>query len=143
MSIKIKAHILCQRIGTELGEPAVFPSHHLAYKEMESRFSEALAEYNEGGYLKEETAIYGDSAIIVTNGDWEEWTITEGELEISDLQSFATAFENFLGNYSTKFEQVITKVPEALEMATNLSESLSELKKLLALALPDTATNND
>lgn len=135
MSIKIKTYVLCKRLGTELGEPEVFPNFEQAYKAMEAEFDAALAEYNEGAYYKDETTIGGDTAVIVTGGDWQEWTITEKELEISDLGSFVSVFREHLGAYSAQFEQFVREAPQVMEMTASLLEQLGGLQNLLSSAL--------
>lgn len=134
MSIKIKTFVLCKRVGTDLGEPEVFPSFELAYKTMEAQYTAALSEYDEGSYYKDESSIGGETATIVTSSDWEEWIITEKELEISDLHGFASVFREHLGVFSAQFEQFILRMPKAMETADSLLEELNSLKKLLSAA---------
>lgn len=147
MSIKIKVHVLCHRVGTEMSEPELFPTHKQAYKEMETKYQSVIDGYDDDDYYKDETAIYGSSATIVTGGDWEEWTITECEVETSDLHGFASVFEQYLSENYTKYKQFASGVPQMMTTAKKLQDSMTsgiiELRTLLADAISEAAAGKD
>lgn len=139
MSLKIKFFILCTGSDAELGDPLPFSSLEMAYKKMESQYNERLE--GESGYLEDETYIYDRYAIITTNNWYVEWSITESELEISNLQEFASLFENLFGSCSEEFKQFVSDTPEEMKIMASLSEKMLELKNLLTTALPKSAVN--
>ncbi len=136
MSIKIKVYVLSHVHDGELHEPEAFPTQALAYKAMAKQFADAVDEFS--SIIEDETAIFTDEAKIVSSDDFERWTISETELEISDLHTFATVFENYLSSYvSGQFMPFVQKAPASLRLAEELTAALQEMKTLLQAALPE------
>ena len=134
MSMKIKVHVLSKWNICEFGLPMVFSNYDSAYKEMEKQYEQAFGTYSY--YSKDETDIYDDSAKITSDDGVEEWQIVECEMEINNLYDFASSFETLLGQYSADFEKFVNSLPHTMTMATELSNTLGKLQKLLNAAMP-------